>query len=259
VPFTPSHIAAALPFVRTPLPVAPLVIGTMAPDVPYYVPLGIPRDLTHSALGVPTVDLVITAVLVLLWYAALRAPIVDLAPAAVRQRVGSAGLLGWRDRDRSWPAAVGLGVAAALIGILTHLVWDAFTHRSSALVQAVPALHANLGPLPVSSWLQHASTVVGLAAIAVWTWFWMRRTARSETPGRAAPQARIAAWTAVILAFGVAGFIAWSRGIGLGLAPLEPSLVFLGATVAGGAAGLTGVVICALWWIARAFEASRRA
>jgi len=257
VPFTPSHIAAALPFLRTPLPVAPLVIGTMAPDVPYFVPLGIPRNLTHSPLGVPTVDLAITVVLVLLWYAALRAPVIDLAPAMLRQRIAPAGPLGWRDEKRSWPGAIVLGIAAALVGILTHLAWDAFTHRSSPLVEAVPVLHALLGPLPVSSWLQHLSTIGGLIAIAVWASLWTRRVPRRNLQGFATPPARVVAWSAVVLAFGVAGCVAWLRGIFLGVAPFEPSLVFLGATVAGGVAGFMGVLICAIWWIAHAFARAR--
>ena len=252
MPFTPSHIAAALPFVRTPLPIAPLVIGTMAPDVPYYVPLGIPRELTHSLLGVPTVDLAITVVLVLLWYAVLRAPIVDLAPAAVRERMPRPAPLAWKLRGRRLLVSIALGVAASLVGILTHVVWDSFTHRSSALVQAVPALHATLGPLQVASWLQHASSVGGLIAIAVWVGLWIRRTPRRGVPGMAGAWFRVAAWSVVVLAFGVAGAIAWFRGIVTGMEPFDPSLVFLGATVAGGAAGLAGFAICAAWWVARA-------
>lgn len=37
MPFTPSHVAAALPFLRTPLIPAALVIGTMTPDLFYYL------------------------------------------------------------------------------------------------------------------------------------------------------------------------------------------------------------------------------
>jgi hypothetical protein len=49
MPFTPSHIAAALRFLRTPLIPAAVVVGTMAPD----------RDLSHSVLGLVTVDLLV--------------------------------------------------------------------------------------------------------------------------------------------------------------------------------------------------------
>ena len=54
-------MAAALPFVRTPLLPAGVAIGSMAPDVPYFIPLGVPRHLTHTPTGVVTIDLAITA------------------------------------------------------------------------------------------------------------------------------------------------------------------------------------------------------
>jgi hypothetical protein len=256
VPFTPSHIAAALLFVRTPLPIAPLVIGTMAPDVPYFLPVRVPRDLTHSLPGVPTIDLAITIVLVLLWYAVLRAPVIDLLPAGIRERIPRSDPLGMRGANRRWGSSIVLGLLAALLGILTHLAWDAFTHKSSSLVVAVPALHAQLGPLQVSSWLQHASTIGGLIAIAVWASVWVRRTPRHDLsdhrPGTAGTPARIVAWAAIVVGFCAAGAVVWIRGIVLGMEPFDPSLVFLGATVAGGTAGLAGLVICAIWWAVRA-------
>ncbi|MDQ7908342.1 DUF4184 family protein [Phytohabitans sp. ZYX-F-186] len=38
MPFTGSHPAAVLPLVRWGLPPAALVIGSMVPDLPYYLP-----------------------------------------------------------------------------------------------------------------------------------------------------------------------------------------------------------------------------
>ena len=51
---------------------------------------------------------------------------------------------------------------------------------------------------------------------------------RENVPGLRGRPARIVAWVAVVLAFGVAGGVAWVRGIMLGLAPFDPNLVFLG-------------------------------
>jgi hypothetical protein len=39
VPFTPSHAAAVLPFLRTPLTASALVIGSITPDLPFYLPV----------------------------------------------------------------------------------------------------------------------------------------------------------------------------------------------------------------------------
>ena len=39
MPFTPAHVAAALPFRRTRLIWSALIVGTIAPDLEYYVRL----------------------------------------------------------------------------------------------------------------------------------------------------------------------------------------------------------------------------
>ena len=58
MPFTPSHAAAVLPFLRTPLPASALVAGSVAPDLPYYLPGDLSWE-THSALAVVTTDLLL--------------------------------------------------------------------------------------------------------------------------------------------------------------------------------------------------------
>lgn len=252
MPFTPSHMAAALPFVRTPLPIAAVAIGSMAPDVPYYVPLGLPRDFTHSLPGIPTADLAITLVLTLLWYAVLRTPIVDLSPGVVRGRMPGLGPLGWRAPERGWPASLLLLICGSLAGILTHLAWDAFTHRGW-LTDALPELTMPVGPLPLFSWLQHGSTVAGLGIMAVYAVLWARRTpADPAGPSWAGAAGRVVAWACVLGAFAGTGLVVWALFVTSGLPPFDPPVVFNVATNAGAAAGLVGFTICAIWWIARA-------
>lgn len=48
MPFTGSHPAAVLPFLRTPLPASALVVGSIAPDVPFSLPVTPPWE-THTA------------------------------------------------------------------------------------------------------------------------------------------------------------------------------------------------------------------
>jgi hypothetical protein len=67
LPFTGSHPAAVLPLLRTPLPASALVIGSLTPDLPYYVPIRLAgfyppvtlRGPTHTLWGVLTLDVVI--------------------------------------------------------------------------------------------------------------------------------------------------------------------------------------------------------
>ncbi|WP_159317021.1 DUF4184 family protein, partial [Raoultella terrigena] len=96
MPFTPSHAAAALPFLRTPLVPAAVVVGTQVPDLAYYVRVPVPRELSHSLLGLVTVDLLLGGAVVAFWFAVLRRPVLDAAPAFVRRRVVDVGPVGWR-------------------------------------------------------------------------------------------------------------------------------------------------------------------
>lgn len=120
MPFTLAHPAAVLALRRTPLPTAALVMGSMAPDTRLFVP-GLPAyDVSHSALGVLTLDPLTAMVLWGVWVWVLRDVVVDLAPSAVRDRLPASA----RPSRRDWL----LAAPAAVVGAATHVGWDALTH-----------------------------------------------------------------------------------------------------------------------------------
>lgn len=251
MPFTASHVAAALPFLRWPLPPAALVIGSMVPDLPYYLPLppllDVPRAWTHALPGVPTIDLAMGAVLFAAWWAFLREPVIDLLPVPIRRRIPSRRPGAWR--PATWSRARGILalVAALVIGILTHVLWDAFTHPGP-VVDAVPGLNTRLGPLVAHKWLQHGSSVVGALALVIWSWRWMRRTpAVLVRPVVVPPAFRVACWVALIVVAVGAGLATWLVGISHGVPALDPRLVFRVAGVMGGSV-LAVVLLAAIGW-----------
>jgi hypothetical protein len=78
-------------------------------------------------------------------------------------------------------------MAAILIGALTHIAWDAFTHANGAMVRTGGPLRAPLFVFAGRTFaaynvLQHASTLLGLVAMAV---AWRRWLDRSVPPGPA--------------------------------------------------------------------------
>ena len=85
MPFTLAHPAAILPlrglrYLRT----APLILGAMIPDLPYYLP-GAHRMKpdTHSVVGSFTIDLVLGYAALLMVFV-LRAPLTALLPPRAR-------------------------------------------------------------------------------------------------------------------------------------------------------------------------------
>ncbi|TLY69622.1 MAG: DUF4184 family protein [Gammaproteobacteria bacterium] len=169
MPFTLAHPAAILPlrglrYLRT----APLIIGAMIPDLPYYVParFGHFGPETHSLTGSFTTCLVFG-------YAALgcvfllRRPLTALLSARARWLCLTA-LAPFRRRPLEWALA---GVSI-ILGVWTHLLWDSFTHNDGWMVRRVAALSAPLSfdwySGTVCHVLQYLSSAFGLAAMALW-------------------------------------------------------------------------------------------
>src|SRR4051794_39834444 len=126
VPFTGSHPAAVLPFLGSPLPASALVIGSLAPDVPYYLPWW-PGPPTHTAVGVVTVDLALGAAGWALWHGVLSAPALATAPAGVRRRLAGRARTGLGARLGSPGSAVrvaagvgGGGAPPPVLGAVSH-------------------------------------------------------------------------------------------------------------------------------------------
>ncbi|MEU4115258.1 DUF4184 family protein [Kitasatospora sp. NPDC028055] len=198
MPFTLSHPAAVLPLLRTPFSRAALVAGAVAPDLPYFlVATGLPvsaqswyepfanATTTHTLPGALTVGLPYTLALWALLLAGRR-PLAALLPlpSPAAPTVGAPGTAGTPGAPGMAGAVVrraGWVLLSALIGLATHLVWDSFTHFDGFVVTRAPWLNTTLaGSLSWARALQHASTIGGLAAIAVFGW---RRRARLRITG----------------------------------------------------------------------------
>ncbi len=232
----------------------------MVPDLFFYVPIGFSRDFTHSWQGALLVDVPSTVILFLLWHAVLRRPVVDFLPLWVRARIG---ISDWMPRRGGLLLFVGLLLASTLIGIATHLAWDQFTHNDW-LVQQVPFLHAQLGPLPVYKWGQHGGSIIGAIVIVAYVVWWKRRTpAGSPLASPLTPVLR-ASGVLLVLAVGLASALTiWFGGMGVvssnttvpgilaGASPLDNRLVFSTVVIGLACAGLAAVLTCGVWWMLR--------
>jgi len=87
--------------------------------------------------------------------------------------------------------------------MLTHIVWDSFTHQSGLMVEAIPVLKQGIilagSQIPVYKILQYGSTAVGLSVIA---WFLYAKLKIEVPPVRTREERRMAGvyWGAVIIA-----------------------------------------------------------
>jgi Domain of unknown function (DUF4184) len=167
VPLSPAHPAAVLPLQRLGLPLSALVIGSLAPDLPVYLPVGVDYQTTHSGWGI-SVDVVIGLALMWLWFTLLRDAVVDLTPS-LRTRAPARVRL---DR-RAWL----LAPLALAIGAATHVLWDSATHDWGFIVEELPLLREQYGPMRGYQWLQQLSTAAGSIAVAAYCVHQMKKKA----------------------------------------------------------------------------------
>ena len=189
MPFTLAHPAAAVPFHKYGLPMSALVVGSMAPDFRYFThssmssPFSMMDPYGHTLRGL--FFYCIPAGLVMLWlfHAILKRPLLSLLPISHQAR-----LIGVVDTFRFGPfSQFCLIIGAVLLGAVTHIIWDLFTHRTEWLVSHIPVLFQPLvqtpyGTLYCFSLLQYASTLLGVGLLAYWYFRWFKQTPTQAVP-----------------------------------------------------------------------------
>lgn len=200
MPVTIAHPAAVLPLRGLGLPLSAMVIGSMAPDLPVFSQSWGIYGYTHSLAGILTVDLALTLVLLLGWDRWGRDALVDTSPALVRDRLPGRARIG----RRAWL----LAPVAAVVGSVTHVVWDSFTHSGRWGVRNIEWLHQQHGPITGEQWAQHVSGVVGITVVGLAILSVVRRPVLADAPRpRRLPAATLPAAVGVASALSVGTFL----------------------------------------------------
>ncbi|RKR89645.1 uncharacterized protein DUF4184 [Micromonospora pisi] len=250
MPFTGSHPAAVLPFMRSGLVPSALVIGSMAPDLPYFVPTTFDGTTTHTLASALTVDVLLGGVAFAVWQAALAPFAIAIAPAALRDRIDSRLPRGATFHLRSLRRVAVLAASLAL-GAVTHVVWDSFTHLGRWGTRHIGWLAEIHAGLPGYRWAQYASGLIGGAALLGWfVHWWHTSTPQPRTDPRTAPVPRplaYAIWAFIGLTT-VAGGLLGARAH---LPESGPYVTAFVVATRGGGAGMIAALVCALCWLAR--------
>lgn len=127
MPFTFSHPAVVLPFnylSRKWLSLTGLVIGSMTPDFEYFLRMKVLSKYSHTCMGLFWYDLPLGCMLTLIYSNLIKDNLIDHLPAFFNKRLST-----YKNSDVIKPWYYLLVVASSvLIGALTHILWDSFTH-----------------------------------------------------------------------------------------------------------------------------------
>ncbi|WP_037909197.1 DUF4184 family protein [Actinacidiphila yeochonensis] len=191
MPFTLSHPAAVLPFLRAGRARGPwigsaLAAGSIAPDVPFFADslvrgtYGFGR-VTHSVWGVPTVDVAIAAALAAAWHGLLREPLTALLPGRWADAADALTAPAGRPFDAR---AAGWFAVSAAVGAATHVGWDAFTHGGRLGERLLPVLGATVHGMPLYSLLQYGCSAAALGLLGWYVPHALRRADPAGSKGR---------------------------------------------------------------------------
>lgn len=222
MPWTFAHPAAVLPLRplcrKDRLSFPALIVGSITPDVGYYLGCFKLATRAHTLVGLLTICLP-TGLALLVLIRGLHHSVAVLLPSPHRQALLSLP----PPQKLTTLTALCYGSIGIVIGAATHIAWDSFTHRTGYMVLRWPILQT---PLEFGSTtfrlfelLQHLSTVLG-ALILVFAYMRWRRGIDSgaDTSRKADEQWRfilLALITVVSMAAGVpAAYFASTSSLG---------------------------------------------
>ncbi len=187
MPFTLSHPAAAVPFARRGLVLSALVVGSLSPDLIYFLCLSVRCQFGHTLLGLFLFDMPVGLTLLWLFHTVLKYPLLSLFPARHQQCLMPLAKTPFHFIPLRRFLLI---VLSLLLGAITHIVWDSFTHSSGWMVQQfavlkTPIIDMSQKAIKLHNILQHSSTLLGISLLSYWYYRWFRQ----------APSAPIAALT----------------------------------------------------------------
>ena len=183
MPLIFAHPAAVIPLAK-PLgrhaSLSALVIGSMCPDFPYLLPLGVVRMHTHDPLALLWFCLPVGLVAYGLFHVLLAPVCARLLPRQIASSLPPASFLGRLPKSNLVAVLLCL-----MTGAFSHLLVDSATHRDGHIVALLPFLQLYVGQFAGSKFyvfkiLQHVLGIIGIGMIAIWIKDWMRRTPPSS-------------------------------------------------------------------------------
>lgn len=171
MPFTFVHPAIVFPLTylrRNCFSLTGLIIGSMTPDFEYFLRMRIQSNYSHTLSGLFWFDLPLGLLVAFLFHTIVRDQFFNNLPDFLKLRFYIFKRFNWNQYFKmNWYIVI----TSILIGALSHILWDSFTHDSGYFVQKLPMLRETIDILgkqiPVLKIAQHTSTIFGICTIVL--------------------------------------------------------------------------------------------
>ncbi|WP_042198644.1 DUF4184 family protein [Paenibacillus camerounensis] len=197
MPLTFAHPAILLPFSRksTYVHFSAMVLGSMSPDFEYFVRGRPVAEIGHSFTGFFVFNLPLVAVFYLIYHYFVHKTFMSHLPHYLQDT--------YTHRAAANPVIrVFVFLYSALFGMLTHVAWDAFTHKQGVMVTKFPGFFNHMfsvygHSIPLYKFLQHGSTLLGLSLIFIYLVY--RSRSNMQEPSSISVKQKAIFWAAVCL------------------------------------------------------------
>ena len=165
MPFTFSHPAIVIPLIKSRyrLSLTALVFGSMVPDFEFYFRMKVAENIGHHWIGFFPFDVPMAILLCFIFHNYIRNNLIYHLPKWYKARFSQFIHFDWNAYAKSNKLVV---FVSTTIGVLSHFLWDAFTHYDGTFVKLIPSLNNNLHvfnlTIPIYFMLQIISSVLGL-------------------------------------------------------------------------------------------------
>lgn len=165
MPFTLSHPAIIIELGRKynkTISLSGLIIGSMIPDIEYYLLMEIHSSIGHTLWGIFYFCLPLSLIILMLYHALMKDFIIVQTQNIAQGRFNKYYKKKWLEYFiNNWYKVI----FSIVLGVISHLLWDAFTHKNGYFVTMIDVLQSSIvllnTTIPVYKILQHLSSFMG--------------------------------------------------------------------------------------------------
>lgn len=175
MPFTAAHPAIILPFSRFRyMSATALIAGSVAPDFEYFFKLSVESYYSHTLPGLLYFDIPVAAFLSVIFHQLVKKNLINNLPPFLQRRFQHTLNL---DFIQYLKQHAGVFAISILIGAISHLFWDSFTHNGGYFANRLSHYYSQIHipfdgvRYPFFYALQQISTAVGLFVVVLFCIF----------------------------------------------------------------------------------------
>lgn len=168
MPFTLAHPALVIPFGNKSLKLSmtALVAGSIVPDFEFFIQMREVENIGHKWYGLFLLNIPLAYLLMYVFHNLLRNNFLSNLPRIYKDRFGYLTNFNWNSYAKENKVWVFLSL---VIGLVSHFVWDSFTHHDGFFVELIPFLSYNLSlftlNIPLYFLLQIGFSISGLVFV----------------------------------------------------------------------------------------------